>query len=200
MKYQPIFLETIRLTKEGFANLSYHQARVDQTLKKHNLPSFDIKEVLIPFSSYSLTSEICRCRIIYGNIKLQISVLPYNPIVRNKVKIIRDDRISYNYKYYDRSQINKLLAGTNDDVVIIKNNKVTDSSLANLVFENCSGLYTPLEPLLNGTTRQRLINEGVISVREISLQDIKTFDYVYFINAMMPLGSTPPVAINKLEY
>lgn len=200
MKHTLIFIETIRILNQKVISLSYHQQRVDKTLSDHNLPPLNIKQLLSSLPQ-DIPSSLCRCRITYGQTPTKIDYFPYTPLVRQRVKIVRQDNLSYSYKYADRRQIEELVSlSTCEDIIIVKNDKITDSSIANLVFENKEGLFTPTTPLLKGTQRQRLIDKGVISLRDITLKDIKTYDKLYFINAMTPLNSTPAFLITDLEY
>ncbi len=200
MNYSPIFIETIRITEGNIFSLNHHQKRVNKTLTDHALPPLDITKLLYNLP-LTIPKPICRCRITYGQIPVQISFLPYTPIVRKRVRIMKNDKISYSYKYANRTQIEEVFRLANsDDVIIVKENMITDSSVANLVFENKEGLFTPATPLLKGTERQRLLDEGIISLRKISLDNLNEYDNIYFINAMMPFGTMPPLSIADLEY
>ncbi|HHF3814093.1 TPA: aminotransferase class IV [Haemophilus influenzae] len=89
-------------------------------------------------------------------------------------------------KYSDRSLINTLFAqrGACDEIMIIKNGKVTDCSIGNLIFRQGKKWYTPDTPLLLGTQREKLLQEGKIQERTIFLEDIVNFDEIKIINAM----------------
>lgn len=200
MSHSPIFIETIRMVNRKASDLMYHQQRVDKTLSDNNLPPLNIERLLydmpqdVPFS-------VCRCRITYGQTPTRVTLSPYIPIVRKRVKVVRQDGLSYLYKYADRLQIDRLVSGSAcDDIIIVKNNMVTDSSIANLVFENREGLFTPTTPLLKGTERQRLIDNGIVSLRAIAVDDIRNYERVYFVNAMNPFASMPAFPITDLEY
>ena len=92
-------------------------------------------------------------------------------------------------KYSDRSLINTLFAqrGTCDEIIIIKNGKVTDCSIGNLIFRQGKKWYTPDSPLLLGTQREKLLQEGKIQERTIFQEDIVNFDEIKIINAMNTL-------------
>lgn len=200
MNYSPIFIETIRITEGNIFSLNYHQQRLNKTLAYYGLPPLNIAKLLYNLP-VTIPKPICRCRITYGQTPVQISFLPYTPIVRKRVRIMKNDKISYSYKYANRTQIEEIFRCANcDDVIIVKENMITDSSVANLVFENKEGLFTPATPLLKGTERQRLLDEGIISLRKISLDNLNEYNHIYFINAMMPLGTMPPLSIADLEY
>ena len=92
-------------------------------------------------------------------------------------------------KYADRCLINTLFAqrGSCDEIIIIKNGKVTDCSIGNLIFRQGEKWYTPDTPLLLGTQREKLLQEGKIQERTIFQEDIVNFDEIKIINAMNSL-------------
>ena len=78
-----------------------------------------------------------------------------------------------------------------DDVLIVKNGFVTDTSFSNVVFRQDDRLFTPDTFLLNGCKRQELISKGTIEERKISLDDIKSYQCCYLINAMLDIEDNP---------
>ena len=75
-----------------------------------------------------------------------------------------------------------------DDILIVKNGWVTDSSYANLIFKLGDKWITPASYLLNGTMRQQLIERGEIQCEPISLVDIGKFANVKLINSMVGMN------------
>ena len=73
-------------------------------------------------------------------------------------------------------------------MIFLKNGKVTDSSYANIIFFDGIQWFTPSTFLLNGTCRQRLLNEGKITEAPIHYTDIRDFQQIGFINAMLDMG------------
>ena len=111
------------------------------------------------------------------------------------LKIVKDNNIDYFYKYFDRSNINKLLYSKDKffahkyfDIIIIKNNKITDFSYGNLCFFDSSKWITPKSPLLKGTKRQYLLDNNFIIEKDMNILDIKNFERISLINAMIDLG------------
>ena len=92
-------------------------------------------------------------------------------------------------KYSDRSLINTLFArrDVSDEIIIIKNGKATDCSIGNLIFRQGKKWYTPDTPLLLGTQREKLLQEGKIQERTIFQEDIVNFDEIKIVNAMNTL-------------
>ena len=77
----------------------------------------------------------------------------------------------------DRTEINKLYhqKGNFDDILIVKNNLITYTSICNIVLYDGTKYYTPALPLLKGTMRQCLIDKRIIFEDEINLNNIKLF-------------------------
>jgi 4-amino-4-deoxychorismate lyase len=94
--------------------------------------------------------------------------------------------IDYNLKYADRSALEALKAERPDadDVLIVKNGYVTDTTIANIAFFDGERWLTPATPLLEGTTRARLIDEGVLTPAPIRYDAIDHFKSVALFNAL----------------
>lgn len=199
MNQSPIaFIETIRLQEGLLHHLEFHQARVNRTLAHHALPPLSLMELLKSIAPQYPTG-LYKCRVLYGQEPPQVEISPYQPLLRQEVRVIEADSIEYPYKYADRTQINELLHRSSaQDVIIIKNGYVTDSAIANLVFESPQGLFTPRLPLLEGVQRAVLLQQQRIIPIDIKYQDLTQFHSVHFINAMVPLGAIAPLSITKL--
>ena len=86
-----------------------------------------------------------------------------------------------------------------DDILIVKNGWITDSFSANVVFYDGTKWWTSGTPLLCGTQRARLINEGKISVCNISRNDIPKFKLAGLINAMQDLENMPVIPVDRIH-
>jgi 4-amino-4-deoxychorismate lyase len=106
-----------------------------------------------------------------------------------KLKLIVDDTIDYSFKYADRHDIDNLLSRKHecDDILIVKNGCITDTSFSNVVFRNDLGLYTPASYLLAGTKRRLLLEQGIMQEKKIKVKDIKKYSRLYIINTMIDL-------------
>ena len=73
--------------------------------------------------------------------------------------LIIDNQINYNSKKLNRINIDTLYAkkALNDEIIIIKNGLVTDTSIANIAILYEGKWLTPKTPLLYGTTRSRYL-------------------------------------------
>ena len=62
---------------------------------------------------------------------------------------------------------------------------MTDTTIANIAFFDGKTWFTPTTPLLQGTTRARLIDEGFLKLRDIKKEDIKEYSRFALMNAMI---------------
>jgi 4-amino-4-deoxychorismate lyase len=136
---------------------------------------------------------VVKCRFLYDAEKYEIQFAHYRPLEINTFKVIEADAIEYSLKYTNRCTFNYLLAekGDCDEVIIVKNGKVTDCTFANLVFFDGLRYLTPDTPLLKGTKRKQLLNEGLIEETTIFKEDLLKFEGICLINAMLDLEMPP---------
>lgn len=136
------------------------------------------------------SKELFKCRIVYSENIESVEILPYKVKKINSLKTVICNDIDYSVKSADRDKINYLFSmkGECDDILIIRKGLVTDTSFANVLFSDSDKLYTPAAPLLKGIMREKLIDENKVSVINIKIDDIKSFQYVTLINAMMDPG------------
>ena len=101
--------------------------------------------------------------------------------------MVRSDEIDYTYKSIDRGYLNQLYAlrETADDILIVKNELVTDTSIANIALYNGSEWHTPKSPLLKGTQRAFLLDQQIIKEEEITLKQLFTYSRITLFNAMI---------------
>lgn len=70
---------------------------------------------------------------------------------------------------------------------------VTDSSFCNILLLDGSsgdGWVTPSTTLLEGTCRERLLDQGIITATDISVEDLKNYTKFMLINAFMDFDET----------
>ena len=184
MRLMKTYIETIKVIDGKVNNLSYHQQRVLRTINK----TIDLPLPQFPDD----TKGIMKYRIVYdstGKI-VDVSTSPYTLRAIHSLHIIFDNAIDYSSKYAERSILNNLFSmrGDADDILIIKDGYVSDTSYCNIVFKNRTGLFTPSTPLLLGTKRQFLLDKGIIMSRSIKFEDISDYDTIYLVNSMIELG------------
>ena len=104
--------------------------------------------------------------------------------------IIRSDEIDYTYKNTNRESLNRLFAqrGKCDDILIVKQGLLTDTSIANIALYDGSNWYTPKHPLLKGTKRAQLLAQGIVQEKELGPEDLSSFPIIRLFNAMIDWG------------
>jgi len=177
--------ETIKIINGEPQFLAFHNQRLNNTRQYlfGNREKLDLKQVI----KNSPAQGVFRCKIIYANDIEKIEYIPYYERHFKTFKIVENNEILYDLKYFDRNLINMLLKtkGQADDILIIKQGFVTDTSIANLAFWQGKKWITPDTPLLQGTTRLRFLKSGKITESSIKSSDLKNFSKMALMNAML---------------
>lgn len=144
-----------------------------------------------------LTCGEYKCTVIYDRKILEASFQKYKRRTIRSLKIVECDDMEYSHKYLDRSLINLLFEqrGECDDILIVRNGLMTDASFANVVFRDGNRLITPSKPLLRGTRRQKLIDEGIVIPEPVRISDLNRFREAFLVNAMLDLDEKHPVKV-----
>jgi len=176
-------LETIKIEDGQVYNLSYHQARCD----KSRATLFGTKEKLDLSSIIEAPKKgLFRCRIVYDKKLHKVEYIPYKAKEIASLTIVHSDLL-YNHKYANRDALNSLLNlhKETDDILIIKNGYITDTSIANIAFFDGKQWITPKTPLLEGTMRAKLLDECFLIVKDIKKASLKHYSHVALMNAMI---------------
>ena len=83
-----------------------------------------------------------------------------------------------------------------DEIIFVDKGLIKDASYANLALFDGVNWFTPKIPLLLGTRRAALLEDGIINEKEISLADLHKYKQVKFINAMMSWEESPTLTID----
>lgn len=186
-----LLFESIKLKDGEYSNLFYHEQRMNRSLTALSRlhANIDLGEILRNVKTPE--QGLYKCRILYDDRSRKIEFVPYEVRPVRTLRIIEDDRISYEFKYNDRMAINRLfeLRENCDDILIVKHGMVTDSSIANIVFKRDKKWFTPWAPLLKGTMRSKLLELNLVQEDEIRLKEIYKFESFKLINAMLEFES-----------
>lgn len=186
-------LETIKVKNRKLLNVELHTCRMNESRRKlwgvHQTINLE-SVVQIPDM---LTPQTYKCRIIYDTKIHNIEFVHYTPKTIQTLKIIHIEDLDYTFKYENRVALENLVKqkGHCDDVLIVKNNLVTDTSYANIVFWDGSHWITPKNPLLRGTQRTLLLKQKQILSQNIRVSDLKDYACAKLINAMLEFNATP---------
>jgi len=179
----PLLFETIKIEDGQIHNLSYHQIRCDQSRQNlfSSTDTLDLSSIINPPKQ-----GLYRCRILYAEALHSIEYIPYTPKEIRSLKVVSSD-IDYDFKYADRTSLNALLGSNKDvdEVLIEKDGYLTDTTMANIAFYDGSQWLTPKVPLLRGTMRAKLIEEGFLQTKNIKKEDLHRYSQVALMNAMI---------------
>jgi 4-amino-4-deoxychorismate lyase len=194
-------VETIKIENGILQNISFHNERMIRSLFDiYNIKSVMLLEKLIIIPE-DLKEGIFKCRVEYDRDIRKVEFLPYKIKIINSLKLVVDNSIDYAYKFLDRKRIEELSSSCeqNEDILIIKNRMITDSSYANVIFREQSGDWvTPSSYLLPGTQRASLLKRGIIHEDIITYKDLRKYSEVRLINAMMGIKDTEGIPISNL--
>lgn len=186
------FVETIKVKNGKALALAYHQARMERTIA-HFFPALALtamprlEEWVVPKADM----DLFKTRVVYGEKgveKVEYASYAMRPI--RSLRVVCNDSIGYDYKSVDRSALNALVTkrGNCDEIVIVKNGMVTDSSYTNLALYDGHEWLTPRRPLLLGTKRAFLLDQGLLKEADLTLADLRRAQRVSLFNAMIDMG------------
>jgi 4-amino-4-deoxychorismate lyase len=196
------FLETIRIRDGAPLHLEWHQRRVDDTFRVFypGVPPLSL-DALIAETEMDASVEQ-RCRIVYDEATNEITVTPFQP------RTIRSLRLTdlppdydYRYKYADRRILELAFSrrGDADDVLLLRDGWITDTSVANVAFLSNGRWYTPALPLLAGTTWKRLVSGGVIVPRPVHADDLHRFEACIVLNALNEWDERSAIPVSAIS-
>ncbi len=182
-------VESLAIKNGVILNLEQHELRYSKSYRAlfGHSPSSpllnDLDLALSPCGYFKL-------RILYNEKEKQSEISTYQVAALNSLKIVSCNNIDYHLKYTNRTLLNQLYQkkGEQDDILIIKNNTVTDTYAGNILFFDGNDWHTPSTPLLEGTQRALLLKQKKIQITPIKAEDISQFKQFMVINAMRPFS------------
>lgn len=179
LKKKSIFLfETIKICDGIAQNLDFHILRAKSFT--NGALKFDFRQIL------SLKQKgIFRAKVIYtesGELE-RVEYFPYKMREFYAFKLVNID-FSYSKKFLDRSQIESAKNGFSE-IIMVKNSLITDTSIANIAIFDDKSWLTPKTPLLYGTTRARLLQNGFLKQKDIDINMLLNAKKIAIMNAMI---------------
>lgn len=174
-----IFFETIKCDDGIAYNLDYHCQRIARTI----MININLQEYVLP-----INDDFLKCKVLYNKHGvIDVFYEPYVKKIFKSFKIVNDNSIEYKYKSTNRKELNSLFEKKNncDEIIIVKNGLVTDTSIANIAIFDGEFWLTTKRPLLRGTTQARLLKEKEIFAADISVEMLKKAKKIALLNAMM---------------
>jgi 4-amino-4-deoxychorismate lyase len=194
----PLF-ESIRIEKGKAQLVALHQERMEKSLqllgKKLEFSLINCVEK----QSFDI-NKIYKLRLSYNEKDYSIDISEYKQRKIEQLQILEDNDIDHSLKYSNRTAINKLMMkrGSADDIIIVKNNEITDTSFSNLIFFDGKTWHTPKNPLLKGVMRKHLLENGIIHEEIIHSEETSAFESFMLINAMLPFDLERKLPISAI--
>ena len=185
------FLETIQLLDGDFKRLEFHQARMDKAF------TYFYPNEIVPLISDELnvidcpTAGLFKCRVVYDSKIRLVEFLAYSkPIIRT-LKVVETDIHSSPFKMADRTDYQNVFSKRDncDDVLLVKNGLLTDTSYCNIALFDGVQWFTPKTPLIQGINRAQLLADGRLLAKDIKLDELMNFQCISLFNALNEFGT-----------
>lgn len=183
-------LETLKIWNGRPCNIHFHNERMLASIQE----LFGVKSCIDLHGAVNVPDMhqkgLVKCRVIYGDRIHRVEFQSYQKKPVRSLRMVVDNNIDYSYKFEERGDLERLygLRGDCDDILIVKNGLITDSTYANVAFYDGLNWFTPAKPLLRGAKRAKLLSEGILVEAELRPADIGRFKKACLINAMLDLG------------
>ena len=179
------FIESIKVEDQKAFLMEFHQKRVNDTFAHFGAQgSIDLEKI---FKSLEHDEDgLYKLRIVYDlNRNFKHQMIPYAiPEIEN-FQLVENNSFDYSFKFEERKEFEKMKTkAKTEEIIIVKNNHITDTSYTNILFLKGETWYTPTTYLLNGVMRQHLLKEKKIKEAEITIQNIREFSHFQLINSM----------------
>ncbi len=195
-------IETIKIVDGIAVNLEWHQRRYESAVREYLKTDtvYNLANILSIPGSFS--RGMIKARLLYGATGFKWQFEPYVFRKISSIKIVYDDHIEYNFKYSDRSSLERLFAQRDncDDILIVKNGLIADSLYCNIIFFDGTNWITPDRPLLRGTCRERLLHHKKIQEKMITPDQIKSLKYFKLINAMRDFNDSEDIPVSEIKF
>jgi 4-amino-4-deoxychorismate lyase len=194
-------IETICYDHGTFHRTPLHEERMNRS-RRHFLgvcaPIFLSQTLEVP---ENLKSEKVRCRVTYSDTIEDVEYEIYKLKKIDSLKLVDGNAMDYSFKYKNRDSLNRLLddRGSRDEILIVRNGLITDTSFTNIIFLQNGYWYTPAMPLLSGTRRAEYLYQRKIFPRNIKPGELKYYEEARLINAMLSQSDSGPIMIKNIS-
>ncbi len=194
------FIESIKVEDQKIYLLDLHQKRVNETFAHFGKEgSLDLGKI---FEDLQHDEDgLYKLKITYDldrNFTKQL--IPYAISEISEVQLVENNSYDYSFKFADRKELERMVQKSKaNEIIIVKNNHITDTSFSNVLFQKGKEWFTPKTYLLNGVQRQNLLKNKKIKEAEIKLQNLKEYSHFQIINAMNDFDDMFVYPISKIR-
>jgi len=185
------FIESIQLKDGEFKRLELHQERMRKAMLDY-YPKDKIIDLVESLRKIVFSTEgTFKCRIVYDFEIRKIEFIPYVRREIHSLRLVETDMEPRPYKLEDRTQLNAAysLRGDCDEIILVKNGLLTDTSFSNIALFDGFQWFTPRIPLIYGVNRTQLVENEILIEKDIAVSELLNFQRVSLFNAMNEFGS-----------
>ena len=194
------FIESIKVEDTEIFLLDQHQKRVNETFSYFGKEvSINIGEI---FKSLKHDEDgLYKFKITYDLTgKYRTQMIPYAMSEIANFQLVENNSYDYSFKFEDRKELEKMkILSKAAEIIIVKNNHITDTSYSNLLFKKGKDWFTPKTYLLNGVQRQFLLKAKKIKEVEITLQNLSEYSHFQLINALNEADDSYSYPIDRIK-
>ena len=199
----PLLLESLAVMDGSLRNLEYHLQRMERSAGfYYGQPAPDPRKSLNDAAA-ACGEGLWKVRLFYDREIRKVEWARYTRRSYENVVLVDGAGVDYSCKRADRGQLDELTeaarAAGADTALIVRNGLVTDFSHANAAFFDGRDWWTPAQPLLEGTCRARLLDEGRIRPGDIPAAELDRYSEVSPLNALMELGDIR-IPVNSIRF
>ena len=195
-------LETIKVKENRLVHIAYHNNRVNASRRAlfGSTSPWDLSEIIqVPKLDPAVTY---RCRFLYTEDPGTAGFIPYEKRVVRKLYLVDCGRLEYSFKYADRGAFDMLKEGIPDpeqsDILLVKNDRITDTSFSNIILWDGKAWRTPAIPLLKGTKREYYLDQKIIHLCDIRTNDLQSYKKARLINAMLDIDDGDDIPMEHI--
>lgn len=194
------FIESIKVEDKQIFLLDQHQKRVNETFSYFGKEEAINLDVIFKNLQHD-EDGLYKLKITYDLTgKYRTQMIPYAISEVTDFQLVENNSYDYSYKFEDRKELEKMkILSKAAEIIIVKNNHLTDTSFSNLLFKKGKEWFTPKTYLLNGVQRQHLLKSKKIKETEITLQNISDFSHFQIINSMNEFDDALVYPIEKIK-
>lgn len=194
------FIESIKVEDKQIFLLELHQKRVDETFSNFGKEgSINLAEI---FKGLKHDEDgLYKFKITYDLTgKYRTQMIPYAMSEIASFELVENNSYDYSFKSEDRKELEKMkILSKSAEIIIVKNNHITDSSYSNLLFKKGKDWFTPKTYLLNGVQRQSLLKAKKIKEADITLQNLSEYSHFQLINALNEVDDAYSYPIDRIK-
>jgi 4-amino-4-deoxychorismate lyase len=201
MKFYYLLLESIRLQDGQFDLIGLHEARIKRSLEllsSNPEPTFQLENYLRTFPVP--VKGLFKCRLLYGSGFSEPEYLPYQKRNIQSLHLVEDKGIDYDFKYTKRHDLDWIFhqRGACDDVLMMRNGCVTDTTYCNIAFRKGNEWFTPEHPLLAGVRRELLLQTGVLQTFPGKVESLYEFETFKLFNALINWDEADEIPVQNI--